>query len=165
MGFVNALKPLKLARSGQVEEAYNKLASSLFGRIFRLVLPATAATIISWSICNMGLYKRASLSDAYWLNENTPLPSSSWPHAFADLLDGLTSTWMFGVENQYDQPQWALVYLLQGSVMIISVLLLVTSMTTFWRTVTLAILSIWSLNWSWMIGDRESTWFFSKRTC
>ncbi|KIV84971.1 hypothetical protein PV11_00716 [Exophiala sideris] len=153
MGFVNALKPLKLARSGQAEEAHSKLASSSFSRIFRLVLPATAATIISWFICNIGLYERASLSDAYWLNENTPLPSSTWLHAFPDLLDGLTSTWMFGFENQYDQPQWALVYLLQGSVMIISVLLLVTSMTPLWRTVTLVILSIWSLNWSWMIGD------------
>jgi len=40
MGFVNALKPIQLARDGQVDKALNKLASSSFGRIFRLVLPA-----------------------------------------------------------------------------------------------------------------------------
>jgi hypothetical protein len=110
------------------------------------------------------LYQTASLSDAYWLNANTPLPSPSWPQAFADLLNGIASTWTFGSENQYDQPQWALVYLLQGSVMIISVLLLVTSMTPVWRTVTLVVLSIWSLNWSWVIGDRESTWSITEIT-
>ncbi|OCT48985.1 hypothetical protein CLCR_04854 [Cladophialophora carrionii] len=153
MGFVNALKPLQLVRSGEVDKALQKLASSSFSRIFRLVLPATAATIISWLICNLGLDSMSAQSDAYWLHENTPAPSSSWSSAFADLFHGLTATWMFGDQNPYDQPQWALVYLLQGSIMIISALSLVATMTPSWRTTTLFLLAYWSLNWSRIIGD------------
>ncbi|KIX01611.1 uncharacterized protein Z518_09337 [Rhinocladiella mackenziei CBS 650.93] len=153
MGFVNALKPIQLARAGQIEKALTKLASSSFSRIFRLVLPATAATIISWFICNIDLYRISSSSDAFWLKSNTPGASPSWTQALRDLLAGLKATWVFGDENPYDQPQWALVYLLQGSVMIISALTLVISMIPLWRTVTLFILAFWSLNWSWTIGD------------
>jgi hypothetical protein len=156
MGFVNALKPIQLARDGQVDKALNKLASSSFGRIFRLVLPATAATVISWFLCNVGLYHKAGLSDAYWLNANTPRPSPTWLQAFVDLLSGLEATWTFGPENVYDQPQWALIFLLQGSFMVISALFLVVSMTPLWRTVALMILAFWSLNWSRAIGDRKS---------
>ncbi|EXJ56837.1 hypothetical protein A1O7_07181 [Cladophialophora yegresii CBS 114405] len=153
MGFVNALKPLQLVRSGEVDKALQKLASSSFSRIFRLVLPATAATTISWLICNLGLYSISAQSDAYWLHENTPAPSPDWSSAFVDLFHGLTATWVFGDQNPYDQPQWALVYLLEGSVMIISGLSLVATMTPRWRTVTLYLLAYWSLNWSRMLGD------------
>ncbi|KAK6383972.1 hypothetical protein LTS17_003264 [Exophiala oligosperma] len=153
MGFVNALAPLRLARSGQADKTLSKLASSSFSRIFRLVLPATVATIISWFICNMGLYSTAGLSDAFWLNNTTPLPSANWLKAVQDLLRGLSATWAFGPENPYDQPQWALIYLLQGSFMIISALFLTATMTPTWRTATLSVLIGWSLNWSWLIGD------------
>ena len=155
MGFVNALKPLQLARSDQVDKALQKLASSSFSRIFRLILPATAATIISWFICNLGLYSISTQSDAYWLHENTPKPSSDWASAFFALLQGLKATWVYGIQNPYDQPQWALIYLLQGSIMIISVLSLVVAMTPLWRTVILLFLAYWSINWSHMLGDRE----------
>lgn len=155
MGFVNALKPLQLARSDQVDKALQKLASSSFSRIFRLVLPATAATIISWLICNLGLYSMSTQSDAYWLHENTPLPSSNWYRAIPDLFYGLRATWVYGEQNPYDQPQWALIYLLQGSIMIISIMSLVVTMTPRWRTVALFSLASWSLNWSHMLGDRK----------
>ncbi|EXJ78093.1 hypothetical protein A1O3_09254 [Capronia epimyces CBS 606.96] len=153
MGFVNSLKPLQLARSGQIDKALSKLSSSSFSRVFRLVLPASAATLISWIICNLGLYEISGSSDAFWLSTTTPRPSDSWQQAFKDLIAGLRGTWVYYGGNPYDQPQWALVYLLQGSVMIISALSLVISMTPFWRTVTLVILSFWSLNWSRIIGD------------
>lgn len=155
MGFVNSLKPLQLARSGQIDKALQKLASSAFSRIFRLVLPAGTATIISWLICNLGLYAMSASSDAFWLNTTTPLPSDGWQQAFKDLVSGLRGTWVYWGVNPYDQPQWALVFLLQGSVMIISALSLVISMTPGWRTVTLVILAFWSLNWSRVIADRE----------
>ncbi|KAK5507868.1 hypothetical protein LTR07_011092 [Exophiala xenobiotica] len=153
MGFVNALAPLRLARSGQADKALNKLASSSFSRIFRLVLPATAATIISWFICNIGLYRTAGMSDAFWLTTTTPRPSTTWLQALQDLLAGLSATWRYGPENPYDQPQWALIYLLQGSFMVISALFLTAAMTPAWRTVTISVLVCWSLNWSWLIGD------------
>ena len=155
MGFVNALKPLQLARSDQVDKALQKLASSSFSRIFRLVLPATAATVISWFICNLGLYSMSTQSDAFWLHENTPSPSSDWYRAVADLFHGLKATWVYGEQNPYDQPQWALIYLLQGSIMTISVLSLVVTMTPRWRTATLFSLALYSLNWSHMLGDRK----------
>ena len=155
MGFVNALKPLQLARSDQVGKALEKLASSSFSRVFRLVLPATAATSISWMICSLGLYSISAQSDAFWLHANTPRPSSDWLMAVIDLFKGLRATWVYGDQNVYDQPQWALIYLLQGSIMIITVLFLVVNMTPVWRTVTLLFLAYWSLNWSHMLGDRE----------
>lgn len=157
MGFVNGLKPLQLARAGQTDKALNKLSSSSFSRICRLVLPATATTIINWLICNLGLYRTALLSNAYWLYTTSPRPSESWPQAFHHLLSGLEGTWLLGWENVYDQPQWALVYLLQGSFMIITALFLVMPMTPLWRTTTLLILAYWSLNWSQMLGDRKSS--------
>ncbi|KIW19651.1 hypothetical protein PV08_00225 [Exophiala spinifera] len=153
MGFVNALAPLRLARSGQVDKTLSKLASSSFSRIFRLVLPATVATIISWVICNMGLYTTAEMSDAFWLHSTAPSPSPNWLQAVPDLLRGISATWAFGQQNPYDQPQWALIYLLQGSFMIISALFLTAHMTPAWRTATLSALIFWSLNWSRLIGD------------
>ncbi|OAL35211.1 hypothetical protein AYO20_05465 [Fonsecaea nubica] len=153
MGFVNALKPIQLARTDQVDKALRKLALSSFSRVFRLVLPATIATIISWFLCNLDLYSMSAQSDAYWLYTNTPEPSPTWPQAVLDLLGALWATWIYGDENEYDQPQWALIYLLQGSIMIISALLLVVTMTPTWRTVTLLFLAYWSLNWSQLIGD------------
>jgi hypothetical protein len=99
MGFVNGLKPLQLARSGQVDEALQKLASSSFSRIFRLVLPATVATIVSWFMCNLGLYKTSKQSNAFWLRTNTPEPSPDPVGAVMDLMYGLRSTWMFNEEN------------------------------------------------------------------
>ncbi|EHY59611.1 hypothetical protein HRR83_001117 [Exophiala dermatitidis] len=153
MGFVNSLKPLQLARSGQIDKALSKLASSSFSRIFRLVLPASAATIVAWLICNLGLNGVSAASDAFWLNTTTPVPSDGWQQAIKDLLSALRGTWVYWGQNPYDQPQWALVYLLQGSVMVISALSLVISMTPLWRTVTLFILTFWSLNWSRIIGD------------
>lgn len=155
MGFVNSLKPLQLARADQIDKSLQKLASSSFSRIFRLVLPATAATIVSWLLCNLDLYSTASQSDAYWLNTNTPEPSPDWSTAVIHLFDGLKATWIYGDQNVYDQPQWALIYLLQGSIMIISALSLVVTMTPTWRTVTLFFLAYYSLNWSEVMGDRK----------
>lgn len=153
MGFVNSLKPLSLARSGQNDQALAKLASSFFGRICRLVIPATVATVISCLICNLGLYQVSQDSDAYWLKVHTPFMSATWTQALKDLLAALQATWLFGYHNPYDQPQWALVYLLQGSIMIIGVLFLTINMTPYWRSVTLGSLVLWSMNWSHAIGD------------
>ena len=163
MGFVNALKPLQLARSDHVDKALQKLASSTFSRVFRLVLPATVAAIISWLMCNLGLNSISAQSDAFWLHENTPKPSADWLSAVIDLFHGLKATWVYGDQNQYDQPQWALLYLLQGSIMIISALSLVVTMTSTWRTVSLFFLAYWSLNWSRIFRDRKLTIATSSR--
>lgn len=155
MGFLNGLRPLQFVKADQLDKALRNLSSSSFGQIFRLVLPATAATVISWLACNFGLFNVSAMSDAFWLRSSTPAPSASWPLAVKDLFAALKSTWVIGAGNPYDQPQWVLVFFVQASVMIISALFLVITMTPRWRSVTLCVLAYCSLNWSRVIGDRK----------
>jgi peptidoglycan/LPS O-acetylase OafA/YrhL len=153
MGFVNALKPLSLARSGKWDVASSRLAASAFSRVLRLMLPAAFATCVSWLLCQLGFYEMSRESDAFWLSNNTPEPSLNIFAAFVDLKDALVDTWLLATDNQYDQPQWALIYLLQGSLMIILVLTMTIRMTPLWRTVSLVILAFMSLDFSHHIGD------------
>ncbi|MCJ1396942.1 hypothetical protein MMC11_000134 [Xylographa trunciseda] len=152
-GFVNALKPLKLARAGQIETALTNLSLSSFRRTFRLMLPAATATVLSWFMTQLGAYEIGRQSNAYWLYTYTPLPSSSWGMALEDLVDGLRATWTIGVINTYDQPQWALIYLLQGSMMVFCALLIVVNLTPLYRTLTLGIFALWSFDWSYKHYD------------
>lgn len=157
MGFVNSLKPISLARSGKSDAAATKLAASAFSRIFRLMLPAAFATCASWLLCQLGFYEMSRQSDAFWLHHNTPEPSLNIFAAFVDLKDALVDTWVLGADNRYDQPQWALIYLLQASLMTILALLMTIRMTPLWRTVSLLILALVSIDWSNHIGDRKSS--------
>ncbi|KAL8716378.1 MAG: hypothetical protein Q9220_000285 [cf. Caloplaca sp. 1 TL-2023] len=152
-GFVNSLKPVKLARSGQPESALSNLAISSFRRSFRLVLPATAATILSWFITQLGAYETARKSDAYWLYETSPSPSSSWGTAIEDLVHAIRTTWTYNPVNPYDQPQWALLYLLQGSMFVFTALLVTINLTPRWRVLTMMLLYQWSWNWGIKLGD------------
>jgi peptidoglycan/LPS O-acetylase OafA/YrhL len=153
LGFVNALKPISLIRNEQVDTAASKLAASSLSRIFRLFFPATFATVGSWFICQFGLYEMARHSDAFWLQVNTPAASPNIFAAIGDLRDALINTWKFGGDNQYDQPQWAIIYLLQGSLMTIIALLVTANMTSLWRTVSLCLLALSSVNWSHVTLD------------
>ncbi|KAL8703102.1 MAG: hypothetical protein Q9201_003716 [Fulgogasparrea decipioides] len=152
-GFVNSLKPVKLARAGQTESALSNLALGSFRRSFRLVLPATAATILSWFITQLGAYDTAKKSDAYWLYTTSPKPSSSWGTAVEDLVYAIRTTWTYNPENPYDQPQWALLYLLQGSMFVFTALLVTVNLAPRWRTLTLMLLYFWSWNWGIKLGD------------
>ena len=154
-GFVNALKPIKLARAGNVESALSNLALSSFRRTFRLMLPAAAATTISWAICQLGAYEIARNSDAFWLYRYTPGPSESWGTAIEDLVNGLRATWTFGITNPYDQAQWALIYLFQGSMMIFTALLITVNLTPFYRSLTLILFAFWSFDLSYKFRDRK----------
>ncbi|KAL8970006.1 MAG: hypothetical protein Q9183_001717 [Haloplaca sp. 2 TL-2023] len=154
-GFVNALKPVKLARAGQTEAALSNLALGSFRRSFRLVLPATAATMLSWFITQFGAYKIAKNSDAYWLYTTSPSPSSSWGTAVEDLVYAIRTTWTYNPENPYDQPQWALLYLLQGSMFVFTALLVTINLRPQWRVLTIMLLYFWSWNWGIKLGDRE----------
>ncbi|KAJ4350480.1 uncharacterized protein N0V89_009101 [Didymosphaeria variabile] len=153
LGFVNALKPIKQARNGDSESALLGLSTASFRRSFRLVLPATVATIISWTLCQTGVYELARNSDAYWLYTNTPQPSEGLCSAFVDLVQSLMATWRFGPGNQYDQPQWALLYLLMGSIMAFFLLMATVQLTSVWRSVTLTLCLLWS--WSWSNAMRD----------
>lgn len=154
LGFVNALKPLKLARQHKVDAALSNLAQASFRRTFRLMLPATAATLISWFICQLGFYTSAHRGDAYWMLTYTPWPSDSWWQALGDLVRALQFTWMFWVDNPYDQPQWALVHLLYGSMVVFMSLLMTVSLSPKWRAGAMALFAWWSLDWTKTVRDR-----------
>ena len=133
MGFVNSLKALKQAQSDKVEDALLTLAKSALNRTARLVLPATSITIIAWVACELGLFEIARLSDAYWLRVYTAKRSANVGQALYDLIQmGLLNTWLRG-ENIYDQPQWALRYLLLGSMTVFLVLLITITMRPKFR--------------------------------
>ncbi len=154
-GFVNALKPIKLAKAGNLESALSNLAVSSYKRSFRLFLPAAAATILSWFFCQFGAYETARNADAYWLYITSPEPSESWVHAFKDLILGIQKTWLYNPNNPYDQPQWALLYLLQGSMFVFTVLLVTINLKSKFRLATLVVCYFWSFNWGIKLGDRE----------
>lgn len=148
LGFVNSLKPIKQARAGNLEGALHGLSTASFRRSFRLVLPAATSTILSWALTQLGFYEISRQADAYWLQSYTPAPSLSWGTALEDLVYALKSTWLLQKDNLYDQPQWALVYLLQGSIIIFFVLLATVSLSAKWRVFTVAACILWSFDWT-----------------
>ena len=154
-GFVNSLRPIKLARSGQVETALSNLSTSCFRRTFRLFLPALAATVGSWVICQLGAYETARNSDAYWLSITSPKRSQSWGRAIDDLVKAVAYTWTFNPENAYDQPQWALLYLLLGSMIGFTCLLMIVNLTSTFRVLVLVACWRWGWNWDIKIGARS----------
>lgn len=153
-GFVNALKPVKLARAGNTETALSNLAVSSFRRSFRLFLPATTATIISWFITQLGAYETARQTDAYWMYSTSPAKSASWWDAIGDLARAIQTTWCYWPNNPYDQPQWALLYLLQGSMFVFTALLVTINLTPRFRMASLALLCVWSISWGSRLADR-----------
>ena len=153
-GFVNALKPIKLAKAGQIDAALSNLAVSTFRRSFRLFLPAATATVISWVVCQLGAYQTAKLSDSFWLSSTSPSPSSSLGTALDDLFRAIRTTWTYTPNNPYDQPQWALLYIFQGSMMVSVALLATVKLIPRYRVLALMGLSIWSCNWSIQLFDR-----------
>ena len=156
-GFVNGLKPLQLIQAGDIEGALSNMSVSSFRRPFRLVLPATAATVIAWLLAQFGAFELGRQSEAYWIRITSPQASPTWSQAFVDLSNALRTTWMYPPHNPYDQPQWAMVYLLQGSFMISLVLLLVANLNSRFRILAVSLCCYLSLNLGKKLGDRKSS--------
>ena len=116
-GYVNALKPIKQTRAGNIETALSGIAKSAFRRTGRFVIPAMIATLCSWLLCQFGGYRLASVVDSSWIRDTSPRPSSSFAGAFYDLFSCLIKTWTDG-GNEYDKIQWTLTYLLRGSMLV-----------------------------------------------
>ena len=116
-GYVNALKPIKLAKAGNTEAALAGIAKSSFRRTGRFVIPSVLATTASWLLCQFGAYKVAKVSDSQWIRDTSPEPSTSFPAALFDLIVNLISTWVTG-NNEYDKITWTLTYLLMGSMIV-----------------------------------------------
>ncbi|EZF31753.1 hypothetical protein TMEN_6256 [Trichophyton mentagrophytes] len=148
LGFVNSLKTIQLIRSGCHQDALSTLSVGAFRRTGRLMLPATAATLVSFSLCNLGLYGLARSSDAYWTMTTAAAPSSTILEGIKSVAWEMIAVWIVG-ENRYDQPQWALAHLFKGSFFIYMVLLATASATPAFRLIALSILYAWG----WIAGD------------
>jgi len=154
-GFVNSLKSITLARSGDTTGALQNIARSAFGRSFRLFLPAAAATLLSWSFEQLGVYGYARRGEAYWTRETVPPTIESFPARIWDFFVAIAKTWSFNAENPYDQPQWALKYLLEGSMFVFIILVMTIRLHPRWRMAVLCLLLWVSQDWSQRLGDRE----------
>ncbi|KAJ5561749.1 hypothetical protein N7535_003790 [Penicillium sp. DV-2018c] len=149
LGFVNSLKPLQLARRGATSDALAALSTGAFRRIGRLVAPAALVTILTWLLCQVGVFQFARRVDAYWLRTTSPEPSLSFVNAIADLVWQIARTWMHG-ENAYDQPQWALLFLLRGSLYVFMTLMALVNTTPLFRVC--AQLFLYAYSWANLDG-------------
>jgi len=144
-GFVNAIKPIKQARAGQVDSALSNLASSCFRRSARLILPCTIATFFSWILCEIGGYKIGAMLESGWMNNTSPLPSGSIPAAFCRLFSSIYDTWAHG-RNALDKNQWAMILFLKGTLALYVILLATVRATARYRMLIFSGLVI--LSWA-----------------
>jgi peptidoglycan/LPS O-acetylase OafA/YrhL len=152
LGFVNALKPLQLARRGATSDALNALSTGAFRRKGRLVFPAALMTFLTWLLCQFGVFQLARQVDAYWLRATSPKPSSSLITAIVDLVREVIGTWTYG-ENAYDQPQWALLHLFRGSLYVFMTLLALVNTTPQFRICAQMVLYAYA--WATLDGNCE----------
>jgi len=89
-GYVCAMKPLRLSRAGEADEARRVIASMAFRRIFRIVIPATCVTILSWGLAQLGAFELAGVGDydqwGGWIAFTTPRRVSSFKVAVHTLI-------------------------------------------------------------------------------
>lgn len=149
-GYVNAMKPIKQARCGNGSEALAGLAFSAFRRTSRLVLPATIATIISWTICQLGLFEVGRTCEAVWIRDTSPKPGPGIAGSVHLLLTNLFTTWTTG-SNIYDKNQWTFPFLLKGSMLIFITLLATVRIHSIYRV--LVFLGLYAFSWAG--GDRK----------
>ena len=84
-GFVCSLKTLRKARQGEAQEARIVAAESILRRIVRLVVPASAATTLSFVCSQMEWYKSAWDNGSPWL-QRVQLPIEGFKPAVYSLF-------------------------------------------------------------------------------
>jgi hypothetical protein len=141
-GFVNALKPIKLARSGRTDTALESLASSCLRRTSRLVLPCTVATVFAWILCEIGAYRIGSMVESSWMNDTSPLPSGSAPAAIRRLFGAIFDTWK--ARNNIEKNQWIVPVILKGSLTLYVALLALVRATPGYRMLSFGALFVYS---------------------
>lgn len=120
-GYVCALKPLKLSRTGDTLGAFETIAKSAFRRPPRLIFPATIALVISWTVAQFGGFIVANRSDCWWCRYAAPDLEDSFWKELVRLPMNFLSTWTTGY-MAYDDHQWALLPLLVSSMLVYLVL-------------------------------------------
>src|SRR5271170_4507653 len=85
-GYLCAIKPLRLLRAGNPDEARRAIASGALRRLVRLGIPATLATTFSWFLTQIGALTMSTSQPGYvWLNFHSAWPSSTWYVALREL--------------------------------------------------------------------------------
>lgn len=131
-GYVCALKPLKQSRSGDHLASFTSIAKSAFRRPPRLILPATIAMLISWTLAQFQAYLTALRSDCWWCRYASPKVKETLYGEMVQLGRSFLSVWTNGY-MAYDDHQWALLPLLLAS-MLVYILLVATMFVKFrWR--------------------------------
>ena len=150
-GYVCALKPLKLARGGKHHEALSAVAKSAFRRPPRLVLPATIALIIAWTMAQFGGFIPATRSDSDWFRYATPVCEPTLWLEMKRLVRNLFNTWS-GSRMEYDDHQWALLPFLKGSfIVFMTVAALIYTRFRFRMFVYFAYIAYW-----WQNGKKNT---------
>ena len=158
-GYVNALKPLKQTRAGDIDAALSGVAKSAFRRTGRFMIPAIVATTLSWLVCQFGGYNLARTVDSAWIRDTSPIPSTSFAAALSDLFSNLATTWTDG-GNQYDRIQWTLCYLLRGSMLVYLTLFATAYVQPKFRILIYAIMYMYY----WKAGDGETPIYHSRNS-
>ena len=156
-GYVNALKPIKQSRTGNIDAVLSGIAKSAFRRTGRFMIPAIVATTASWLVCQFGGYNLARTVDAAWIRDTSPIPSTSFAGALSDLFSNLVTTWTDG-GNQYDRIQWTLCYLLRGSMLVYLTLFATAYVQPKFRILIYSIMYLYY----WKSGDGETSIFDGK---
>ena len=156
-GYVNALKPIKQSRTGNIDAVLSGIAKSAFRRTGRFMIPAIIATTASWLVCQFGGYNLASTVDAAWIRDTSPIPSTSFAGALSDLFSNLVTTWTDG-GNQYDRIQWTLCYLLRGSMLVYLTLFATAYVQPKFRVLIYSIMYLYY----WKSGDGETSIYNGK---
>ncbi|KAL4860677.1 hypothetical protein BDV12DRAFT_191561 [Aspergillus spectabilis] len=71
-GYVCVLKPMRLSREGNRLGAFTAVSKSAFRRPPRLIMPATVALIISWTMAQCRAFVTANRSDCSWCRYAAP---------------------------------------------------------------------------------------------
>jgi peptidoglycan/LPS O-acetylase OafA/YrhL len=147
-GYVNALKPTRQTRAGQIDATLAGIAKSAYRRTGRFIAPVVVATCISWLMCQFGAYNLAKVVSSQWIRDTSPRTSKSFAHAFFDLFYYLGNTWTSG-GNIYDPIQWTMTYLLRGSMLVYLALFATVYIQPKFRVVIFATM----VGYYWWIGD------------
>lgn len=144
-GYVIALKPIRQARSGNVPKALSDLTAAALRRPARLILPTTIITIVIWIMAQLGAFGMGKLSGVGGVADTSPQASDSVGRAFHDLFYNMFTTWSAS-ENFYDHHQWAMMYILLGSMMVF--LTLVATIRCSPLTRASIFIGLYAFNWA-----------------
>ncbi|TQV99491.1 acyltransferase-like protein [Cordyceps javanica] len=148
-GYVNALRPLSLIRSGNLDDLAPALSSSLLRRFVRLCLPPLVSTFIIAMTVYLGLWEPARsnldlirFTDGFPPRQDTLIGElGHWCSEMMKLFNLASST-----STQYDVHLWTVPTELRASLVLLMSLLMLARCTTTARLSLMALLTAYTIN-------------------